>query len=200
MAEAAEQWRTFLHQCLTNRIDVDEFTDLSGLLLARSPVKEHELLELLLQARAHSSVHWDPLLPLYVDGLCRAGRVKSSSVLVGLLRHSSIQGDKSPTLMTDIKVVQDILMFVSTAAIPKTVTEAADIYSATVDWIVAIVAWNHRDRSTGLMGSSDAVSLFESLGILLAALSGTSKGLEVLSSNFNQGGCALLLEALVRGC
>jgi mediator of RNA polymerase II transcription subunit 5 len=36
------------------------------------------------------------------------------------------------------------------------------------------------------MGDPDAVSLFESLGILLAALSGTGKGLEVLSSDFDR--------------
>ena len=34
---------------------------------------------------------------------------------------------------------------------------------------------------------ADAVSLFESLGILLAALSGTAKGLEVLSADSHEG-------------
>lgn len=210
-----EQWRTFLHQCLANRIDIDEFTDLSGLMFARAPVKENELLDLLLEARASSSVTWDPLLPLYVDGLCKIGRVRSSSALTSLLKHSSVmdalgtgdgdgeegQGHGSPskakkhkpsTLMTDIKVIQDVMVFISTGSIPKTVIEAADIYSATVDWILAVVAWhNHSSDSEhatgGLMGSPDAVSLFESLGILLAALSGTGKGLEVLSSDYNQG-------------
>jgi mediator of RNA polymerase II transcription subunit 5 len=195
---AREQWKTFFHQCLANRIDIDEFTDLAGLLLGRSPIKETELLDLLLQARADSSITWDPLLPLYVDGLCRVGRVKSSSALAGLLRHSSVRdvegrrSDRPSTLMTDIKVVQDVMMFISTGSIPKTVAEAADIYSATVDWIVAVVSWHHHSvdgsqQTGGLMGSPDAVSLFESLGILLAALSGTNKGLEVLSSDFNQG-------------
>lgn len=195
---AREQWKTFFHQCLANRIDIDEFTDLSGLLLGRSPIKENELLDLLLQARADSSITWDPLLPLYVDGLCRVGRVKSSSALAGLLRHSSVRDgaggrvDRPSTLMTDIKVVQDVMMFISTGSIPKTVAEASDIYSAIVDWIVAVVAWHHHSvdgsqQTGGLMGSPDAVSLFESLGILLAALSGTNKGLEVLSSDFNQG-------------
>jgi mediator of RNA polymerase II transcription subunit 5 len=207
-----EQWRTFLHQCLANRIDIDEFTDLSGLMFSRSPVKENELLDLLLEARASSSVTWDPLLPLYVDGLCKVGRVKSSSALASLLKHSSVldgsgsgegegEGQSSPpkskkqkpsTLMTDIKVIQDVMVFISTGSIPKTVIEAANIYSATVDWILAVVAWHNNSMGAsqhtgGLMGSPDAVSLFESLGILLAALSGTSKGLEVLSSDYNQG-------------
>jgi mediator of RNA polymerase II transcription subunit 5 len=197
---------------LANRIDIDEFTDLSGLMFARSPVKENELLDLLLEARASSSVTWDPLLPLYVDGLCKVGRVKSSSALASLLKHSSVldasgsgegegEGQSSPskskkqkpsTLMTDIKVIQDVMVFISTGSIPKTVIEAADIYSATVDWILAVVAWHNNSmdasqQTGGLMGSPDAVSLFESLGILLAALSGTSKGLEVLSSDYNQG-------------
>ncbi|EKV19538.1 Mediator of RNA polymerase II transcription subunit 5 [Penicillium digitatum PHI26] len=184
-------------------------------------MKESELLDLLLEARASSSVTWDPLLPLYVDGLCKVGRVKSSSALASLLKHSSIldgsrsdegedEGQVSPfkskmqkpsTLMTDIKVIQDVMVFISTGSIPKTVIEAADIYSATVDWILAVVAWHNHSMDPsqptgGLMGSPDAVSLFESLGILLAALSGTSKGLEFLSSDFNQGLKTKLGEAL----
>ncbi|KGO46374.1 Mediator complex, subunit Med5, fungi [Penicillium expansum] len=190
-------------------------------MFARSPVKENELLDLLLESRASSSVTWDPLLPLYVDGLCKVGRVKSSSALASLLKHSSIldvsgsgesegEGPGSPskskkqkpsTLMTDIKVIQDVMVFISTGSIPKTVIEAADIYSATVDWILAVVSWHTRcmdpsQQTGGLMGSPDAVSLFESLGILLAALSGTSKGLEVLSSDYNQELKAKLGEAL----
>ncbi|KAJ5570869.1 hypothetical protein N7535_004529 [Penicillium sp. DV-2018c] len=213
-----EQWRIFLHQCLANRIDIDEFTKLSGLMFARAPLGENELLDLLLEARASSSVAWDPLVPLYVDGLCKVGKVKTSSALAGLLRHSSIskvggagdeQGgspaklkkDKPSTLMTDIKVIQDVMMFISTGSIPKNIVEAADIYSATVDWILAVVAWHNRSQEAaqetgGLLGSPDAVSLFESLGILLAALSGTSKGLEVLSGDFDQALKARLGRAL----
>ena len=93
--------------------------------------------------------------------------------------------------MTDIKVIQDVMMAVSTGSIPRSVAEAADLYAATVEWIAAVVAWHHeslsRDQEGGLMSSSDAVSLFESLGILLAALSGTTKGLEMLSSDDRQG-------------
>jgi mediator of RNA polymerase II transcription subunit 5 len=190
-----EQWKTFLHRCLAHRVDVDEFKDMTKLMLARSPVKENELLDLLLEARASSAIAWDPLLPVYVDSLCKIGRVKSASALVALLRHSSIRGlstkRKASTLMTDIKVIQDVMMAVSTGSIPRSVAEAADLYAATVEWIVAVVAWHHDSLSGqqvgGLMSSPDAVSLFESLGILLAALSGTTKGLEMLSSDNRQG-------------
>ncbi|KAJ5665700.1 uncharacterized protein N7477_008148 [Penicillium maclennaniae] len=164
---SSEQWKTFLHRCLAHRVDVDEFKGLTKLMLARSPVKEDELLDLLLEARASSVIAWDPLLPVYVDSLCKSGRVKSAAALVALLKHSSIRGlsvkRRASTLMTDIKVIQDVMMAVSTGSIPRSVAEAADLYAATVEWIVAV-----------------------SLGILLAALSGTTKGLEMLSSHDRQ--------------
>lgn len=201
----SEQWRTLLHRCLAHRIDVDEFKELSKLMLTRFPVNEEELLNLLLEARATSTITWDPLLPLYVDALCKIGQAKPSSALTCLLKHSSIldkiesspdsepkQKRKASTLMTDIKVIQDVMLSVSTGSIPKTIAETAQIYSATVDWIDAVVAWHNNgldlsQQSGGMMNSPDAVSLFESLGILLAALSGTGKGLEVLSGDYYQG-------------
>ncbi|KAJ5133975.1 hypothetical protein N7526_005340 [Penicillium atrosanguineum] len=191
---SSEQWKTFLHRCLAHRVDVDEFKGLTKLMLARSPVKENELLDLLLEARASSVIAWDPLLPVYVDSLCKIGRVKSAAALVALLRHSSIREmsvkRRASTLMTDIKVIQDVMMAVSTGSIPRSVAEAADLYAATVEWIVAVGAWHHDslggEQGSGLMSSPDAVSLFESLGILLAALSGTPKGLEMLSSDDRQ--------------
>lgn len=161
----------------------------------RSPLKENDLLDLLLEARAASSIAWDPLLPVYVDGLCKVGQVKAASALRRLLAHSSIRhkSHSKPnmsTLMTDIKVIQDVMLSISTGAIPRRIAEAAELYDATVDWIVAFVEWHNHgisQQNGGLMSSPDAVSLFESLGILLAALSGTSKGLETLSSDYHQG-------------
>ncbi|KAJ5714921.1 uncharacterized protein N7483_012102 [Penicillium malachiteum] len=186
-----EKWRSFLHQCLAHRVDVDEFKDLCKLMRARSPVSEAELLDLLLEIRGASSITWDPLLPVYVDGLCKAGQVKSSSALVGLLKHSSVRNRdgnrKVSTLMTDIKVIQDISFCVSTGSIPRTVNEAAELYSATVEWVFAVSIWHnsldpsHQDG--GLMSSPDAVSLVEALGVLLVALSGAAKGLEMLSTD-----------------
>lgn len=194
---SSEQWRTFFHRCLAHRIDVDEFKELSKLLLSRSPLKEDELLNLLLDARASSNIVWDPLLPVYIDGLCKNRQVKTCSALRCLLKYSSIRGKDGPkqsvsTLMTDIKVIQDVMLSVSTGFIPRTILEAAELYSATVEWVDAFVAWHNgsldvSQQTGGMMSSPDAVSLFESLGILLAALSGTGKGVQVLSSENHQG-------------
>lgn len=202
---SSEQWRTFLRQCLMNRIDVHEFRDLSKLLSTRCPIPESALLDVLLEARDATGAKWDPLPPLYIDVLSKTGRLKASSILGSLLKHSSVSvGGKPPsemelqnqkrkryTLMTDVKIVQDVMLAVSTGNIPRSVTEAVGLLSAVADWIQAVLAWNSSRvddvQQDGLMGSPDATSLFESLGILLAVLAGARKGLEVLSADSHQG-------------
>lgn len=197
------QWGTFFHQCLLHRIDANEFRNLSKLLLQKCPIAETALLDALLQTRSESRIKWDPLLPLYIDCLCRTGRVRTSTVLTSLLKYSSIHdkpqlstsegkdGSKCYTLMTDIRVIQDTMLSVSTGSTPKTNAEAVAIFFAIIDWIHAVASWHnsHFDpgqHSSGIMSSPDVVSLFESLGILLAALSGTGKGLEVLSADSHE--------------
>ena len=212
---ASEQWRIFLDQCLKHRVDANEFKNLSGLLVARCPIAEDVLLEALCEARAETAatgVRWDPLIPVYIDCLCKTGRVGVSKVLGVLLKRSSIHELPQPqsqsqspgeqkekktvkkekkcyTLMTDIRVIQDTMLAISTGNhTPRTLVEAANIFSAAVDWIQAVVAWHNQHQQTGgLMSSPDVVSLFESLGILLAALSGTAKGLDALSSDSHEG-------------
>jgi len=205
---SAEQWKLFLQQCLKHRIDANEFKNLSTLLAARCQVAEIVLVDILCDVRAvgaTAGVKWDPLVPVYIDCLCKTERVRISTVLGGLLKRSSIlpqsqtqlsdESEKSKqqkkngyTLMTDIRVIQDVMLAVSTGtSTPRTAAEVTDIFFAAVDWIQAVVAWHQQHQQTGgLMGSPDVVSLFESLGILLAALSGTPKGLDVLSSD-NEG-------------
>ncbi|KAL3471646.1 mediator of RNA polymerase II transcription subunit 5 [Aspergillus californicus] len=201
--EAAEQWRSFLDRCLRHRIDAAEFRELAKLLFQRIPIGNSALLEPLLGTRLSSGVKWDPLLPLYIDCLCKMGRVQISTVLTCLLKHSSIHDKPSPgadvatiktkakcyTLMTDIRVIQDAMISVSTGATAKSPLEVVHTFSAVADWIQSIVAWHNSqldaNQPVGLMSSPDAVLLFEVLGILLAALSGTARGLEVLSANSN---------------
>lgn len=125
------QWGTFFHQCLLHRIDANEFRNLSKLLLQKCPIAETALLDALLQTRSESRIKWDPLLPLYIDCLCRTGRVRTSTVLTSLLKYSSIHdkpqlstsegkdGSKCYTLMTDIRVIQDTMLSVSTGVLPK---------------------------------------------------------------------------------
>ncbi|KAB8255036.1 mediator of RNA polymerase II transcription subunit 5 [Aspergillus pseudonomiae] len=203
---SSEQWGAFLHQCLMRRIDATEFKTLSKILFRRCPIAEGTLLDVLLEIRLATGIKWDPLLPLYIDCLCKMGKVQTSTVLTSLLKYSSIHDKpQSPdseavqskkalkyyTLMTDIRVIQDAMLSVSTGSTPKSLAEAVGIFSAIIDWIQAVVAWhnNHIDpnqQTGGLMSSPDAVSLFESLGILLTALSGTGKGIEVLSSDSHE--------------
>lgn len=220
MASEQKQWKIFLDQCLKHRIDASEFKSLSSILASRCPIAESSLLDALCEVRAGEAtagIKWDPLIPVYIDCLCKTERVGISAVLGVTLRWSSIHEEQQPasgpqelekqsplpmkrkakcyTLMTDIRVIQDVMLSVSAGNnIPRTVAEATSIFSAAVDWIQAVVGWHHRRQQTGgLMGSPDVVSLFESLGILLAALSGTAKGLDMLSSDSNDGISAYFL-------
>lgn len=73
-----------------------------------------------------------------MDGLCKAGQVKPASALRRLLAHSSIRHQseakyKASTLMTDIKVIQDVILSISAGATPRMIAEAAELYDAIVE-------------------------------------------------------------------
>nr|Q5B503.2 RecName: Full=Mediator of RNA polymerase II transcription subunit 5; AltName: Full=Mediator complex subunit 5 [Aspergillus nidulans FGSC A4] len=201
---ASEQWRAFVQRCLLHRIDAAEFRDLSMLLFQRCPIGDLLLTETLLQARLATGIKWDPLLPVYIDCLCRMGRVQIPTVLTALLKHSSIHDKPSPgadvasvkknakprakcyTLMTDIRVIQDAMLSINSGTTVKTLLEVIHTFCAIADWIQAIIAWHNSqldaDQPAGMMGSPDAMLLFEAVGILLSVLAGTGKGIEVLSA------------------
>jgi mediator of RNA polymerase II transcription subunit 5 len=215
-SSSLEQWRILLQQCLIRRVDATTFRNLARVFSHRAPLTEIALLDVILESRSFIKVQWDPLLPLYVDSLTKAGALKVSSVLRSLLKHSSIRLDeplqtkdsanatgkvaaapekkfrKASTLMIDTRIIQDVMMSISSGNPLKSAKEAANIFAVVAEWILALIAWHNsqvtEDRpSGGLMSSPDAISLFESLGILLAAVSETERGLEALSSKSLDG-------------
>jgi mediator of RNA polymerase II transcription subunit 5 len=215
-SSSLEQWKGFLQQCLIRRVDAATFQNLARLLSRRTPLTEISLLDVVLESRDHVKVEWDPLLPLYVDTLTKAGALKIPFVLSGLLKHSSVQPEKpvrakdsanetgkvtaasekktlrASTLMTDTRIIQDMMISISSGHPPKSAKEAGNIFAVIAEWILALIAWHDSQvredqQSGGLMGSPDAISLFESLGILLAVVSGTQRGLEALSSESPDG-------------
>lgn len=205
MSSSDEQWIKFLRRCFAHRVEPGEFAQLSKVLNSRSPITEENLIDLLLQSPAGTTPQYDPLLPLYIDSLGRLGRLNASTTLARLLKHSSIQAkSQSPsaargqsqsvncTLMTDVRVIQDLNLSISTGLIPKTALEATRIFEALVDWINTLMTWHNdnldeEQQTGGLMGSPDAISLFESLGVLFAALCSSTKGLEILSAVGDDG-------------
>lgn len=198
-----------MQRCLLHRIDAAEFRDLSMLLFQRCPIGDLLLTETLLQTRLSTGIKWDPLLPVYIDCLCRMGRVQIPTVLTALLKHSSIHDKPSPgadvasvkkkakpgakcyTLMTDIRVIQDAMLSINSGTTVKTLLEVIHTFCAIADWIQAIIAWHNSqldaDQPAGMMGSPDAMLLFEAVGILLSVLAGTAKGIEVLSAGPHEG-------------
>jgi mediator of RNA polymerase II transcription subunit 5 len=212
-----EQWRTFLQQCFIRRLNAGTFRSLAQALSRRAPVTENSLLDVILEVRDSLKVQWDPLLPLYVDDLIKAGSLKVSSVLGGLLKHSSIRLDgpiptkdggasdpnkvtatpgrktrRACTIMIDTRIIQDIRNSISGGSILISTEDAANIFAIVAEWILALATWHNSQvggdqPSNGLIGSLDAISLFESLGILFTTVSDTDRGPEALSSESPDG-------------
>lgn len=212
-----DQWRTFLQQCFIRRLNAGTFRNLAQALSRRAPLTENSLLEVILGVRDSLKVQWDPLLPLYVDDLIKAGFLKVSSVLGGLLKHSSIRLDgpilakdggagdpnkvtaapgrktrRASTIMIDTRIIQDIKNSISGGNSPKSTKDAANLFALVAEWILALTTWHNSQigedqPSNGLMGSPNAISLFESLGNLFEAVSRTERGLEALSSESPDG-------------
>ncbi|KAL4879714.1 mediator of RNA polymerase II transcription subunit 5 [Aspergillus karnatakaensis] len=134
----------------------------------------------------HSSVHEKPS-PGAGSG---AGSDSTSDVAALKQKQKQKQKNKAYTLMTDIRVVQDAMLSISAGVTVKTGKEVVRTFSVVADWIQAIIAWHNSlldvDQPVGVMGSPDAVLLFESVGILLAALAGTGRGVDVLSGGFHE--------------
>src|SRR5437879_510824 len=127
MLSPIEQWRKLLHQCLTRRIEANEFRKLATILSRRAPLADPSMIDVVLESRSVTNVQYEPLVPLYIDTLAKQGTVNISTVLRSLLRHSSIgeqwqttiatattEGARSPhpqkarrltTLMTDTRVI-----------------------------------------------------------------------------------------------
>lgn len=205
MASSTEQWNKLLRQCLSRRLDANKFRELAKLLIERDPVPEGKIIDAVLESKAVTNVSWDPLIPLYADTLRRLGMIKIPDVLNSLLKHSSIaEQDHGPkanttkrptgvnTLLTDYRILQDLLMAVTAGWVPKSTQEARRTFSSVADWIFALLSWNSANADDenpagGLGDSQDAVQVFESIGILLAALMGNGNALDSLSLDSAEG-------------
>ncbi|KAL1994315.1 hypothetical protein VTN49DRAFT_2984 [Thermomyces lanuginosus] len=171
-----------------------------GVLWRRSSLAEASIVDALLECRPATG-QYDPLISLYMDLLIKLGLVKIPTVLKELFQYCSIApkderlvdlNAKATTLMADTRIVQDVMILLSSGNCSLSLSETVAIFSVLADWILAIVRWHNsnlsEDQQTGgIQSSSDASSLFESIGILFVAVSGLEKGLEALSLDKPEG-------------
>jgi len=162
-ASSARQWKKFLDQCLSRRIDINEFRELAKLMISRYSLSERKIIDLVLESRSVTNVPWDPLIPLYVDALHRLGKAKIPDILISLLEHSTISegrrtGPKSEdgsidkekkerkekseadTFMTDFRIIQNIAIAVTSGHPPKTTADALNTFVAISNWISGLVS------------------------------------------------------------
>ncbi|PGH29454.1 hypothetical protein GX50_07789 [[Emmonsia] crescens] len=194
------QWRTLLRRCLSQRTDASEFSGFVKLMLNRYFIPAKRLIDIILVSRSVTNVPWDPLIPLYVDTLHRLGCVKTENILESLLAHSTVSQKRVPaqngsatttpvsTLMTDYCIIHNATIAATSGHAPKTIADAANTFAALAKWILTLLSWNstHRpesDPAGSLTNSPDTLAVFESLGILFAALVGTEKSVNALSAS-----------------
>ncbi|EER43520.1 RNA polymerase II mediator complex subunit Nut1 [Histoplasma capsulatum H143] len=193
------QWKTFLRRCLSERSDAAEFGRFATVMLNRHSIPGRRLIDIILAARVVTNVPWDPLIPLYVDTLHRLGSIKLEDILESLLAHSTVSqkqasvqngsATKTPlsTLMTDYCVIHNATIAATSGHAPKTITEAGNTFSALAQWILSLLSSNSSrepegDPASSLTSSPDALAVFESLGILFAALVSTERSANALSA------------------
>lgn len=91
------------------------------------------------------------------------------------------------TFMTDYRIIQNLMMAVTSGHGPISAMGILGTFSVIAEWILALTSWNpqigeEKDQSQGLMGSNDAISIFESIGFLFVALMSSEKSAGALSS------------------
>ena len=180
---------------------------LAKLLAERDPIPKAKLIDVVLEARSVTNVDWDPLIPLYTESLRQLGMIKAPDILNSLLKHSTIteheqshaskktpveQTTKASTFLTDFRIIQNIMMAVTSGLTPKKLGEGRSMLASVADWIFALLSWNSANADDenpigGLAGSPDAVSVFEAIGILLAALVGSENALDSFSMSSAEG-------------
>ncbi|OJD27964.1 hypothetical protein ACJ73_00638 [Blastomyces percursus] len=201
---SSAQWKTLLRRCLSQRTDASEFRAFAKLMLNRHSIPSRRLIDIILASRSVTNVPWDPLIPLYVDTLHRLGSIKLEDILKSLLAHSTVSQKqvaaqngstvKPPvsTLMTDYCIIHNATIAATSGHAPKTTPDAANTFSALAKWILALLSWNSSRETVGdpagsLTNSPDTLAVFESLGILFAALMSTEKAVNALSASRSKG-------------
>ncbi|KAK2777681.1 mediator complex subunit [Emmonsiellopsis sp. PD_33] len=204
LRSASLQWQKLLHRCLSQRTDASEFRGFAKLMLDRYPLPTRKLIDIILQSRSVTNVPWDPLIPLYVDTIHRLRAIKLENILQSLLAHSTISQNrqsepdgsvaKTPvsTLMTDYCIIHNATIAATSGHAPKTSSDAANTFAALANWILVFLSWGStheagNDQESWLTSSPDVLAVFESLGILFAALVGTEKSVNALSTQRTKG-------------
>lgn len=242
---AVAQWADLLRACLSKRTPTVDFAELARLLALRYPVPGRwlagavvaagrpgvsavgvkgvgigaESREAGLQtagAAGGGPPPWEPLVPAYLDVLCRSGQVGIKDVLDGLLVRSSVNGyaqamatgsnAEGPaakrrrtgtrfdtTLAADSRAVQNLILALAAGIAPPSKGTAGSAMAAAAEWILRLLG-NFADQTVGhgtapawLDQDPDALSLFEALGCLLVTIMATSQGVDMLSSPHANG-------------
>lgn len=167
-------WSTVLRQYLLNRTSSVEIVNA---LQQRSDLNGKEVLQALLDCRQSFCVASDPLPPRYLESFLTSRLVSVPDVLVVLVSkwNTPFRSSKPvPFTNADICSLQDLtLLLASKLAIDQSDTVKCLLLSSR--WLTVLV------RSFPQSSDSINGTIAEAVGSLLATLSGTEPGIEILS-------------------
>ncbi|KAI9832948.1 MAG: mediator complex subunit [Phylliscum demangeonii] len=193
MSLEEQEWIHFLHRSLLSRLSAAKFEAFAQLLFEKSPLPGTQLAAVFLKphANAHQSLAIDPLLPVYIDVLVRAGLVPVSHLLAVLLRFSalrpaqlSLDGSSSSSeaeadrkSCTSLDLDEWLLLALarsfSAGPLPKKSVDVFPVLRALALWLAAIVAASSADEmmpDIALSLPTAYTAVTEAVGMLLVAV------------------------------
>lgn len=200
---SSNQWPRFVHQCVSHRIHGAKFQALAGVLQQDSPATGSQIVKAVLSSRQISCTPSDPLISRYIDALFAIGLVHVPDIISSLLQIWRTNAYKESsqdeglsharildTIESDGRIVEEVLIAITTGKARLTAGEAAQSLSIVCDWLLIIVAW-----ATSSAGTEEAhdtrppvvAAFFENVGFLFATVVQQERGIAAITSLTSKG-------------
>ena len=169
---AVTQYQSLVRQCLLKRTLPAEF---SKLLLQKDRLNAKGLVFALIDCQQGFCASGDPLPPRYLEALLSAHVVDLSDVLVVAITRWNSQKTHN---RQDTTTLQELGWLLLSNKIKADRTETKKCLMLSAKWLTAIVQYSGQLDAP----EADLSTLAEAVGSLLATLSATNVGIEILSS------------------
>ena len=208
-----EQWELFAKQCLTTRLENQQFTNFSKLLSLRCPVRGSDRAAIFLRPTSKDAEALDPRIPAYIDKLLEIGLVEFHDVLRALLLYSHFHRSNEPN--RDEKTTEnafrdwrnpteldEIILFRVSKAInagkcPRDFSEALGIIKAASSWMSDVANTSTADQiDQNMTGAPDsltleAINVREAVAMLVMTIADNAKITAILRGSCPKGRLSL---------
>ena len=181
------KWATFVQRCLLQRVDGEDFGDMTQLMLQKHPVKVKTVLEIIFKLRDRLCSPGDPLVPQYIATLIDLGVSQISDVLFLLAQSWSepeYRKAKDPKRMTpaiaDARVVLDLTNTVASNEHQEIPDETRKGIVLSSRFLTALVKLGSEPDSN-FSQSQPLLKLIENIALFLVSASCSNNGMDLLA-------------------